>query len=130
MCFLKSFKSKKKRQAPTKEQLLDALWKDWIKDKTNPPLTQIMTFIANVGAGGHAQFLDLCEKESKYQQVEQIALPLLPALIQYNYNQAKNVFINASEEQKNHPSFLDEYDEIFYDNEEMLDNLLLSFKND
>ncbi len=121
------FLKRKKKNAPlTDEQILDALWHKWTKNETQSPLTEIMEIISNIGACGHADFFDFCKKEPHLQRDLDVALPLLPEVIKDNILKAKAVFDSTTEEEKG-DDFLDEFDDVFYENEDLIDSFLLSF---
>ncbi len=120
------FKRKKKNAPPTNEEILDALWRKWTKSEIESPLNEIMEVISNIGACGHADFFDFCKKEPQLQKDFDVALPLLPEAIKNNVLKAKAIFDSTPEEEKG-DDFLDEFDDVFYENEDLIDNFLLSF---
>ena len=126
--FLKK-RNKKAEESLTIEQRVDNLWQDWIRGKTTQPLTDIMTFLSNLGACGHADFFEICEKDEKLALVANKVLPMLPSVINNNYQTAKKIYLVTPKEKRDE-DFLNEYDDFFYDQEELVNDFLLSFLSD
>lgn len=118
---------KKKEKEPrilSNRQLLDQLWRDWVKDKIESPLKDIMTVVSNVGAGGHAYFFDLCAEDKRFMDALNVAIFHLPKPILDNMVLARREY-NATAKEARGENFLEKYDQFFYDNEELLDDLIL-----
>ena len=118
---------KKKEQEPrilSNRQLLDQLWHDWVKGKIDSPLSDIMTVVSNVGAGGHAYFFDLCGDDKRFMEALNVAIFHLPKPILNNMVLARREY-NSTPKEARGENFLETYDKFFYDNEELLDDLIL-----
>lgn len=118
---------KKKEKEPrilSNRQLLDQLWRDWVKDKIESPLKDIMTVVSNIGAGGHAYFFDLCAEDTRFMQALNVAILYLPKPILDNMILARREY-NSTPKHARGENFLENYDQFFYDNEELLDDLIL-----
>lgn len=108
-----------------KEEILKQIWDRWIKNQTQSPLTELLTVVSNLGACGHADFFDFCNENENIANALEVAFPLLPEVI-------KNNFLKASEYYKSNPEmrddeeFLERYDNVFYDNEGLIDEVILS----
>lgn len=119
------FKKKEKEpQILSNKQLLDKLWKDWVKNQTTSPLTEIMTVVSNLGAGGHAYYFDLCAEDQRYMEALNVAIFHLPNIILDNMVLARREY-NSTPKEERGENFLENYDKVFYDNEELLDDLIL-----
>ena len=119
------FKKKEKEpQILSNKQLLDKLWKDWVKNQTTSPLTEIMTVVSNLGAGGHAYYFDLCAEDQRYMEALNVAIFHLPNIILDNMVLARREY-NSTPKESRGENFLENYDKVFYDNEELLDDLIL-----
>ena len=118
---------KKKEEEPrilSNRQLLDNLWHDWVKGKIESPLSDIMTVVSNVGAGGHAYFFDLCDADKRFMESLNVAIFHLPKPILNNMVLARREY-NSTPKEARGENFLETYDKFFYDNEELLDDLIL-----
>ena len=119
------FKKKEKQpQILSNRQLLDNLWRDWVKDKIEPPLKDIMTVVSNIGAGGHAYFFELCDDDKRFMEALNVAIFHLPKPILDNMVLARREY-NKTPKDARGENFLESYDKFFYDNEELLDDLIL-----
>ena len=119
------FKKKEKEpQILSNKQLLDKLWKDWVKNQTTSPLTEIMTVVSNLGVGGHAYYFDLCAEDQRYMEALNVAIFHLPNIILDNMVLARREY-NSTPKEARGENFLENYDKVFYDNEELLDDLIL-----
>ena len=125
MCIFKLFK-KKKNTPLSDEALLDAFWQLWVKNELPSPYFELLTVISNLGALGHADFLNLLAKDDNLKRARSYSFDLLPEVIRTNFKNASQVYL-ANESRIGDEDFLEEYDDIFYDNEQEIDKLLLSY---
>ena len=117
---------KKKEKVLTDKERVDLLWKLWVKEELPSPVGELLTVISNLGASGHADFFEFCETDKTLANAVEVSFSLLPKLIQKNYAIAKIAYFTTAKEDRGE-NFLEEYDNVFYDNENLIDGLLLDF---
>ena len=75
---------------------------------------------------GHADFFEAREKDKLLLAACEIALPLIPENLKNNFLLAQETY-NATKKNEREEDFLESFDEYFYDNDYLLDKLLLSY---
>lgn len=108
-----------------KEEILKQIWDRWIKNQTQSPLTELLTVVSNLGACGHADFFEFCNENENIAKALEVAFPLLPEVIKKNFLKASEYY-KSNPEMRDNEEFLERYDNVFYDNENLLDEVILS----
>ena len=124
------FKRKKLKKESIKEEfnqeeVLKQIWDKWIKNQTQSPLTELLTVVSNLGASGHADFFEFCNENENIANALKVAFPLLPEVIKNNFLNAHELY-ERSPEMRDDEEFLERYDNVFYDNEGLIDEVILS----
>nr|MBR4279553.1 hypothetical protein [Clostridia bacterium] len=121
----------KKKEALTAEQKLNKLWDAWAEGKAASPYAQLMTYESEVGNGGHSQyFFNVANTGDLRAEVETI-LPVLPELLKANLLRGYEAF-SAQEDIADdaNDDLFSECDDVFYEHEQLLIELLQSYAND
>ncbi len=121
----------KKKEALTAEQKLNKLWDAWAEGKEASPYAQLMTYESEVGNGGHSQyFFNVANTGDLRAEVEAI-LPILPEPLKANLLRGYEAF-SAQEDIADdaNDDLFSECDDVFYEHEQVLIELLQSYAND
>ena len=99
------------------------MWDMWASNQAKSPYKELMTYESEINNGGHLQFFDNLINNNEFEETYTILENILPTNL-------KNNLINAFEAYKiNDEDALDEYDNIFYENEKEIENLLWKYAN-
>lgn len=121
---------KKKKEAPTAEENLDRLWELWEMGDLKDPCATLMTYESEVNNGGHSQyFFNIANNGDLAAEVEAV-LSLLPEPLRKNLNRGYAAFAaQADISDDDNEELFEECDDVFYENEHLLIDILQEAAN-
>ncbi len=120
---------KKKEQGNTKEDNLNKIWNLWEKGKAQAPYAQIMTYQAEVNNGGHDQFFFNLSNIGELEETMDILKNALPEPIKETFGKAYAAFLILDKDEDNEEAqqILEECDDLFYENEQLIQDILKEY---
>lgn len=121
----------KKKEPLTEEQLKwNYLWELWSQEEIGAPYDALMTYDSEINNGGHAQFFYNVSHCGNLEKAINNLAEILPDLLKENLKKAYDVYIkSAEEENEDLDKILEECDNFFYDNENLITDILREYAN-
>ena len=121
-------KLKKKDELPEKERKWNKMWDLWAEGQAKSPYAQLMTYDSEVNNGGHSQyFFNTANCGDLKAEVETI-LPILPDVLRENLKRGYEAFAAQEDiDDDVNDELFNECDDVFYDNEQPLLDLLEAY---
>ncbi|MBR6567525.1 MAG: DUF4375 domain-containing protein [Clostridia bacterium] len=118
---------RKKKTELTEEQLRwNKMWNLWTEGETESPYTEFMTYQSEINNGGHDQyFLNIGNTGDLQKEMSALVLLLSPELKE-NLRKAYEAYIALEENEEDEKAIeiLEKCDNVFYENEEEINNIL------
>ena len=121
---------KKKKVELTEEQLKwNKMWDLWTDGNAESPYAELMTYQSEINNGGHSQYFcnvenndDLCQEMSALENI------LSDNLIDNLHKAYKaHLILEENEEDEEAEAIMEQCDDMFYENEEEINNKLQSY---
>ena len=121
---------KKKKSLSEDEQKWNLMWDLWVEEKAESPYSELMTYESEVNNGGHSQyFFNVANCGDLHAEVRKI-LPVLPEPLRENLKKGYDAFSALKDicDDINEDLF-EECDDLFYENEQLLLDVLKGYAN-
>ena len=123
MCILDIFK--KKEEIPEEAEKWNKMWDLWTEEQIESPYKELMTYQSEINNGGHSQYFCNIESISNIEDELKKIKSILPQNLIDNLNKAyKANQILENEENEETETIIEECDNIFYENENLINDLL------
>lgn len=120
-----SEKENMKEELNIEEEKWNEMWDLWTEEKIESPYKELMTYQSEVNNGGHGQYFSNVESSSNLEDELTELRKILPQIHKDNLDKAYNAYqILENEENEEAENTLSECDDVFYDNEELIDEIL------
>ena len=123
---------KKKKVELREEQLKwDKMWELWTEEKAKTPYAELMTYQSEINNGGHSQYFCNVENVSDLQKEMSALEEILPSLLKENLQNAykAHLILEEKEDDERAEEILEQCDDVFYENEEQINNILQQYAN-
>lgn len=122
----------KKKEPLTDEQIKwNYLWDLWSQEEIGAPYDALMTYDSEINNGGHAQFFYNVSNCGDLAKAIKNLREVLPTDLGNNLQKAYDVFLKSAEEENEElDNILSECDNFFYDNENLVTNILQTYANE
>lgn len=126
---------RKKNKAIEEEVISEAdekwnkMWNLWAEGEIESPYNELMTYQSEVNNGGHHQYFLNTENNGDARKDIDALCTILPDVLTDNIQSAFKAYIEL-EQDKNievNEEILEKCDDVFYENEEMINGILESF---
>ena len=123
MCILDIFK--KKEEIPEEAEKWNKMWDLWTEEQIESPYKELMTYQSEINNGGHSQYFCNIEIISNIEDELKKIKSILPQNLIDNLNKAyKANQILENEENEEAETIIEECDNTFYENENLINDLL------
>ena len=123
MCILDIFK--KKEEIPEEAEKWNKMWDLWTEEQIESPYKELMTYQSEINNGGHSQYFCNIESIINIEDELKELKSILPQNLIDNLNKAyKANQILENEENEEAETIIEECDNIFYENENLINDLL------
>ena len=123
MCILDIFK--KKEEIPEEVQKWNKMWDLWTEEQIESPYKELMTYQSEINNGGHSQYFCNIESIINIEDELKELKSILPQNLIDNLNKAyKANQILENEENEEAETIIEECDNTFYENENLINDLL------
>lgn len=116
----------KENSLSLEERQWNKMWEKWENEKADSPYQQLMTYDAEVNNGGHSQFFfNVANNTDDVEAVVNEILSILPQTLSQNLQnafKAHKEYGNTDEDRMD--EILDGCDDLYYENEEAINELL------
>ncbi len=120
---------KRKRKELDEDELRwDKMWELWEKGEAASPYAELMNYEAEINNGGHDQyFFNVSNTGDLEKEISQL-YALLPAKLGRNLKKAYEAYLEMNDENEDDiTDILDNCDDVFYDNEELITDILKKY---
>ena len=116
---------KKKEEIPEEAQKWNKMWDLWTEEQIESPYKELMTYQSEINNGGHSQYFCNIESISNIEDELKKIKSILPQNLIDNLNKAyKANQILENEENEEAETIIEECDNTFYENENLINDLL------
>lgn len=116
---------KKKEEIPEEAKKWNKMWDLWTEEQIESPYKELMTYQSEINNGGHSQYFCNIESISNIEDELKKLKSILPQNLIDNLNKAyKANQILENEENEEAETIIEECDNIFYENENLINDLL------
>lgn len=116
---------KKKEEIPEEVQKWNKMWDLWTEEQIESPYKELMTYQSEINNGGHSQYFCNIESIINIEDELKELKSILPQNLIDNLNKAyKANQILENEENEEAETIIEECDNIFYENENLINDLL------
>lgn len=127
------FKRKKKKDELTDSQRKwNKMWELWVDGNVDSPYGEIMTYQSEINNGGHSQYF--CNTDNTGDLKKEMAelYKLLPANFKDNLKRAYEAHLKyeQNEDDEEAEAILEECDSFFYDNEQIIIDMLEKYSEE
>ena len=122
-----------KKKVELKEEQLkwNKMWELWTEGQAESPYSEIMTYQSEINNGGHSQYFCNVENVGDLQKemsaLEEIFAPHLRDNLQKAYK--AYLILEEKDEDEKSEEILEQCDDIFYENEEIINRMLVEYAN-
>ena len=123
---------KKRKAELTEEQIKwNKMWELWTEGQADSPYAELMTYQSEINNGGHDQYFTNLESIGDPQKALEELKTVLPAELRQNLQNAYKAFLTLKEKESDVKAeeTLEQSDEVFYENEEQINNILKEYAN-
>ena len=103
------------------------MWTLWEQGKINSPYKELLTYQSEINNGGHDQYFFNLSNNGTIEKDLKVLYNILPKKLKKNLKEAYLKYCNRCNEENDF--LLEEYDDIFYINEKMIDDILEDYSN-
>ena len=116
---------RKRKELDEDELRWDKMWELWENEEAASPYAEIMTYEAEINNGGHSQYFLNVSNCGDLEKSLETLYAMLPSKLKSNLKKAYEVYLTITEENEDDvEEILDDCDDIFYDNEEVIRKIL------
>ena len=116
---------KKKEEIPEEAEKWNKMWDLWTEEQIESPYKELMTYQSEINNGGHSQYFCNIESISNIEDELKKIKSILPQNLIDNLNKAyKANQILENEENEEAETIIEECDNTFYENENLINDLL------
>ena len=116
---------KKKEEIPEEVQKWNKMWDLWTEEQIESPYKELMTYQSEINNGGHSQYFCNIESIINIEDELKKIKSILPQNLIDNLNKAyKANQILENEENEEAETIIEECDNTFYENENLINDLL------
>ena len=116
---------KKKEEIPEEVQKWNKMWDLWTEEQIESPYKELMTYQSEINNGGHSQYFCNIESIINIEDELKELKSILPQNLIDNLNKAyKANQILENEENEEAETIIEECDNTFYENENLINDLL------
>ncbi len=118
---------KKKKPQLTEEQLKwNKMWELWTQEKVESPYAELMNYSGDVNSGGHGYYFECLDFEGDLKKDLSELEKILSHKLSDNLKKAYQAYLALKEKEndKNAEEILERCDDVFYENEEEINNTL------
>jgi len=121
------FKRKRKEQDDD-ELRWDKMWELWENDEAASPYAELMHYEAEINNGGHDQYFFNVSGTGDLEKEMSRLYSLLPAKLSRNLKKAYEAYLEMNDDNEDDiTDILDSCDDVFYDNEELITDILRKY---
>lgn len=119
---------RKKEELPVKDRKWNKMWDRWEAGEAESPYAELMEYDAEVNNGGHSQYFFNVANCGDLAAPAETLLNTLPEPLLSNFRSAYDAFSGQEDicDDENDELF-DQCDSVFYDNEQILLDMLASY---
>lgn len=119
---------RKEEELPVADRKWNKMWDLWVAGEAEPPYAELMEYDAEVNNGGHSQYFFNVANCGDLTAPAKTLLNTLPEPLLSNFRSAYEAFSGQEDicDDENDELF-DQCDSVFYDNEQLLLDMLASY---
>lgn len=104
----------------------DRMWELWGEGNADSPYAEVLTYQSEINNGGHDQYFFNIENTGDLKKELAVLDSVLPEVLKKNLNAAYKAYITLqkNEDDEKAEAILNQCDEVYYENEEALDDVL------
>lgn len=104
----------------------DRMWELWGEGKADSPYAEVLTYQSEINNGGHDQYFFNVENTGDLKKELAVLNSVLPELLKKNLNAAYKAYValQKNEDDEKAEAILHKCDDVYYENEEALDDVL------
>ena len=108
------------------EDKWDRMWELWGEGQAASPYAEVLTYQSEINNGGHDQYFFNIENTGDLKKELAVLNSVLPELLKKNLNAAYKAYValQKNEDDEKAEAILNQCDEVYYENEEALDDVL------
>lgn len=132
--FFDLFKRKKKNTVENTalsedDKQWNKMWELWANGEIKSPYNELMTYQSEVNNGGHSQYFVNTENTDDIDKEMSVLNDILPAVLKENLQTAYQAHLLLEQDETNEEaeSVLEKCDDVFYENEKEINDILESF---
>ena len=119
------FFKKKKVELTEEQRKWNKMWELWAEEKADSPYAQLMTYQSEINNGGHDQYFTNVENTADLQNEMAVLEKILPVTHKDNLRNAYKAYAVLKETEDEHTEeVLEQCDDVFYENESELNDIL------
>ena len=104
------------------------MWDLWVEGKAESPYAELMEYESEVNNGGHSQYFFNGENCDNLHEAVSVILPVLPEPLRGNLKKGYDAFCAQEDiSDDSNDDLFEECDEIFYENEQLLMDILRGY---
>ena len=117
---------KKKVELTEEQKKWNKMWELWMEGQADSPYAELMTYQGEINNGGHSQYFTNVENTGDLQKEMSALETILPAQLKSNLQKAYKAYLalEANEEDEKAEEILEKCDDVFYENEEVINHKL------
>jgi len=125
------FFKRKKVELTEEQKKWDKMWELWVEGQADSPYAELMTYHGEINNGGHSQYFTNVENTGDLQKEMTALQTILPLKFKENLKKAYEAYLEleAKKEDEQLEEVLNQCDNLFYENEEELNNILKAYAN-
>ena len=121
----------KKKELLSEEQKLNKLWDMWADGKVTSPCAALMTYESEVNNGGHSQYFFNVANTGDLKAAVAAVLTVLPEPLRSNLRRGYEAFAaQESIDDDVNDDLFGECDDVFYEHEQLLIDLIQGYANE
>lgn len=125
MLFKKSKKGTRKTKISIEDLKWNKMWDLWCNEEIEPPYRELMDYLSGVNNGGHHCHLDNVSDNTDLKEYIDALKSILPEPLKSNVIRAYSAYIKNPDDLRDEDvKILEECDDVYYDNEEMINKIL------
>lgn len=105
------------------------MWDLWADGEIESPYNELMTYQSEVNNGGHHQYFLNTENNGDVRKDIETLYTILPGVLKDNIQSAFKAYIELEQDKniEKNEEILEKCDDVFYENEEMINSILESY---
>lgn len=105
------------------------MWDLWADGNIESPYNEVMTYQSEVNNGGHHQYFLNTENNGDVRKDIETLYTILPGVLTDNIQSAFKAYIELEQDKniEKNEEILEKCDDVFYENEEMINSILESY---